>query len=72
MDGSSRKKENHRSPCGIHKKEGKSRNSRAGLSVWKEQDTNDIGGTYVEISIQDAEMWCYRWCGRGGYARSNG
>ena len=26
----------------------------------KSRDTNDIGGTYVEISIQDQEMWCYK------------
>lgn len=26
----------------------------------KIRDTNDIGGTYVEISIQDQEMWCYK------------
>ncbi len=26
----------------------------------KSRDTNDIGGTYVEISIQDQRMWCYK------------
>lgn len=24
------------------------------------RDTNDIGGTYVEVSIQDQRMWCYK------------
>lgn len=26
----------------------------------KSRDTNDIGGTYVEISIQEQRMWCYK------------
>lgn len=59
MDGSSRKR-NHRSPCGIHK-EGKTGTVEpVYLYEGKSRDTNDIGGTYVEISIQDQEMWCYK------------
>lgn len=30
------------------------------LYAGKERATNDIGGTYVEISIQDQRMWCYK------------
>lgn len=26
----------------------------------KSRDTNDIGGTYVEISISEQRMWCYK------------
>lgn len=26
----------------------------------KSRDTNDIGGTYVEISIEEQRMWCYK------------
>ena len=30
------------------------------LSEGKSRDTNDIGGTYVEISIEEQRMWCYK------------